>query len=56
MPVLFGKDVKKIELISNLDKIYSQLESTYLISSGDFPELRKMKASMSISQETYLLL
>ncbi|XP_069672422.1 EH domain-containing protein 1-like [Periplaneta americana] len=46
MPTLFGKDIKKIELISNLDKIYTQLERKYLISPGDFPELRKMQEQL----------
>lgn len=47
--MLFGKDSKKIELISNLDQIYSQLENKYLISPGDFPELKKMQASVCMS-------
>jgi hypothetical protein len=47
MPVMFGKDVKKSELISNLDSIYSKLVNKYQISPGDFPELKKMQASMS---------
>jgi hypothetical protein len=44
--MVFGKDTKKTELISNLDHIYSQLEQKYLISPGDFPELKKMQASV----------
>jgi hypothetical protein len=43
MPTLFGKDAKKIELISNLKQLYSQLERKYLISPGDFPELKRMQ-------------
>ncbi|PSN35086.1 EH domain-containing protein 1 [Blattella germanica] len=43
MPTLFGKDQKKMELISNLDSIYQQLERKYLISPGDFPDVRKMQ-------------
>jgi hypothetical protein len=50
MPTLFGKDAKKIELVSNLEQLYSQLERKYLISPGDFPELKRMQAS-----ETHLL-
>ncbi|PNF36007.1 EH domain-containing protein 1 [Cryptotermes secundus] len=46
MPMLFGKDSKKTELISNLDQIYSQLENKYLISPGDFPELKKMQEQL----------
>jgi hypothetical protein len=52
--MLFGKDTKKAELISNLDQIYSQLEHKYLISPGDFPELKKMQASVSTSRFIYL--
>jgi hypothetical protein len=54
MPMIFGKDTKKIELISNLDQIYSQLERKYLISPGDFPELKKMQASVYTSWFIYL--
>jgi hypothetical protein len=52
--MIFGKDTKKIELISKLDKIYSQLEQKYLISPGDFPELKKMQASVYTSWFIYL--
>jgi len=47
MPMMFGKDAKKSELILNLDDIYSKLVNKYQISPGDFPELKSMKASMS---------
>jgi hypothetical protein len=53
MPTLFGKDTKKIELISNLQQIYSQLEHKYLISPGDFPELKRMQASVSALNEKH---
>jgi len=46
MPMMFGKDAKKSELILNLDDIYSKLVNKYQISPGDFPELKNMKASM----------
>lgn len=46
MPVLFGKDVKKSELILNLDDIYSKLVNKYQISPGDFPELKKMQKQL----------
>jgi hypothetical protein len=49
MPMMFGKDAKKSELISNLDDIYSKLVNKYQISPGDFPEVRNMKASMSVA-------
>jgi hypothetical protein len=46
MPLIFGKDAKKYELILNLDSIYSKLVNKYQLSPGDFPELKKMQASM----------
>ncbi|GJQ70553.1 putative N-terminal EH-domain containing protein [Trypoxylus dichotomus] len=47
MPNLFGKDSKKKELIKNLSAVYDKLQREQQISSGDFPELCKMKASLS---------
>ncbi|XP_021927008.1 EH domain-containing protein 1-like isoform X2 [Zootermopsis nevadensis] len=46
MPAMFGKDAKKIELISNLEQLYSQLERKFLISPGDFPELKRMQEQL----------
>jgi hypothetical protein len=46
MPMMFGKDAKKSDLILNLDDIYSKLVNKYQISPGDFPELRNMKKQL----------
>ncbi|NWS40301.1 EHD4 protein, partial [Probosciger aterrimus] len=43
MPSVFGKENKKKELISRLPEIYIQLQREYHISSGDFPEVKKMQ-------------
>ncbi|KAK6620755.1 3-hydroxyisobutyryl-CoA hydrolase [Polyplax serrata] len=46
MPTVFGKDVKKKELIKNLGTIYDSLQREYQISIGDFPDLKKMQQNL----------
>ncbi|KAJ9586331.1 hypothetical protein L9F63_020039 [Diploptera punctata] len=46
MPTLFGKEQKKMELIANLDQIYQDLEREYLISPGDFPNIKAMQEDL----------
>lgn len=47
MPAFFGKEKKKQELIDSLADIYSTLQSKYMISAGDFPDIEKMKALLT---------
>ncbi|XP_049944151.1 EH domain-containing protein 1-like [Schistocerca serialis cubense] len=47
MPAFFGKDKKKQELIDNLPQIYATLQSKYMISAGDFPDIEKMKVLLN---------
>uniref|UniRef100_A0A1W7RHP3 EH domain-containing protein 4-like protein n=1 Tax=Agkistrodon contortrix contortrix TaxID=8713 RepID=A0A1W7RHP3_AGKCO len=46
MPSVFGKENKKKELINKLPEIYRQLQQEYQISSGDFPEVKKMQEQL----------
>ncbi|XP_015671418.1 EH domain-containing protein 4 [Protobothrops mucrosquamatus] len=46
MPSVFGKENKKRELIDKLPEIYRQLQQEYQISSGDFPEVKKMQEQL----------
>ncbi|XP_064623629.1 EH domain-containing protein 3-like isoform X1 [Lineus longissimus] len=43
MPSVFGKDAKKKELLTNLDKIYKQIQREHNISPGDFPPIERMR-------------
>jgi EH domain-containing protein 1 len=43
MPVVFGKESKKKELIRDLDKIYTKIQREHSISPGDFPSIDKMR-------------
>lgn len=43
MPMFFGQDVKKKELIESLSTIFESIRLKYKISPGDFPEIDKMK-------------
>ena len=43
MPSVFGKDVKKKELIKNLETTYENLQREYKISPGDFPDVKRMQ-------------
>jgi len=45
MPSVFGKDSKKKELIKGLDQIYTQIQREHQISSGDFPDIKKMQVN-----------
>lgn len=46
MPSMIGKEKKKKELIQRLDKIFEQLQREHNISSGDFPDINKMRAHL----------
>lgn len=46
MPAVFGKDIKKKELIDNLGTIYAQIQKEHNISPGDFPNLPRMQESL----------
>uniref|UniRef100_A0A7E4WA65 EH domain-containing protein 1 n=1 Tax=Panagrellus redivivus TaxID=6233 RepID=A0A7E4WA65_PANRE len=46
MPSMIGKEKKKKELISKLDKIFEQLQREHNISPGDFPDVEKMRAHL----------
>lgn len=48
MPNMFYKDQKKKELIKNLGQIYEEVERTYQISPGDFPDLKKMQEQLAL--------
>uniref|UniRef100_UPI00398E4819 EH domain-containing protein 1-like isoform X1 n=1 Tax=Pristiophorus japonicus TaxID=55135 RepID=UPI00398E4819 len=43
MPAMFGKDLKKKEMISRLPEIYLILQQEHNISAGDFPNVKKMQ-------------
>jgi len=43
MPVLFGKDSAKAELIANLDKEYREIERYSKVPLGDFPDVDRMR-------------
>jgi len=43
MPVLFGKDSAKEELIRNLDKEYIEIERASKVPLGDFPDVDRMR-------------
>lgn len=40
---MIGKEKKKKELITKLDKIFEQLQKEHNISPGDFPDVNKMR-------------
>uniref|UniRef100_A0A0N5C7H8 EH domain-containing protein 1-like n=1 Tax=Strongyloides papillosus TaxID=174720 RepID=A0A0N5C7H8_STREA len=46
MPTMIGKEKKKKELITNLDKIFEQLQKEHNISPGDFPDVNKMRENL----------
>ncbi|GMT11780.1 hypothetical protein PFISCL1PPCAC_3077, partial [Pristionchus fissidentatus] len=46
MPSMIGKEKKKKELITNLDKIFEQLQREHNISPGDFPDVNKMREKL----------
>ena len=46
MPVCFGKESKKKELIKNLSKIYEKIQREHQVSLGDFPKLETMKETL----------
>lgn len=46
MPSIFGKDIKKKELIKNLSIIYQNLQREWQISLGDFPDIKKMQETL----------
>ena len=43
MPLFFGRNEKKQELIANLDKLFEKLHKDRDIPQGDFPEVEKMR-------------
>lgn len=43
MPAILGKDSKKKELISNLQRTYDQISKEHSISIGDFPKIDRMQ-------------
>eukprot|EP01127_Copromyxa_protea_P007421 TRINITY_DN1731_c0_g1_i3.p1 TRINITY_DN1731_c0_g1~~TRINITY_DN1731_c0_g1_i3.p1 ORF type:complete len:507 (-),score=129.14 TRINITY_DN1731_c0_g1_i3:43-1563(-) len=46
MPFLWGKESKQEELIHNLASEFGEIERTYKIPAGDFPNLEKMKQAL----------
>ena len=47
MPSMFGKESRKNELIENLRDVYKEIQMTHNISSGDFPNIRKMQQQLA---------
>lgn len=43
MPAILGKESKKKELISNLQRTYDQISKEHCISIGDFPKIDRMQ-------------
>jgi len=43
MPVLFGKDSAKADLIANLDREYREIERATKVPLGDFPDVNRMR-------------
>ena len=43
MPLFFGRNEKKQELIANLDKLFEKLHKDRDIPQGDFPEVERMR-------------
>ncbi|XP_063241413.1 EH domain-containing protein 1-like [Bacillus rossius redtenbacheri] len=46
MPSLFGKEAKKMKLLAEFDPLCRDVQHKYHISSGDFPEIEKMKRQL----------
>lgn len=45
MPMFFGQEAKKRELIDNLPAIFEDIRVRHKVSPGDFPEIEKVKVS-----------
>ncbi|CAG8704115.1 3372_t:CDS:2, partial [Cetraspora pellucida] len=48
MPSLFGKESKQKELIEKLDKEFVKIQHRYHLAPGDFPNLERFKAGLSV--------
>lgn len=46
MPVAFGKESKKKELIKALPQVFDRLQREHQISMGDFPDVKKMQETL----------
>lgn len=46
MPSLFGKQSKKDDLITNLDKVFMQIHKARQLPVGDFPNVRRMREQL----------
>jgi len=46
MPALFGKESKQTELINNLDFEFEEIQKTYKIPAGDFPDVDKYRQKL----------
>eukprot|EP01103_Thecamoeba_quadrilineata_P002387 TRINITY_DN1234_c0_g2_i1.p1 TRINITY_DN1234_c0_g2~~TRINITY_DN1234_c0_g2_i1.p1 ORF type:complete len:514 (-),score=92.68 TRINITY_DN1234_c0_g2_i1:15-1556(-) len=49
MPMLFGKDSKKLELIQGLDREFKKLQQQYHLPPGDFPDIDRFRAALKNS-------
>jgi len=47
MPMLFGKDDTKKELIKNLAKEFKEIERIHKIAPGDFPDVKQMQEMLT---------
>lgn len=43
MPLMFGRDAKKRDLIYDLPDIFARIQQRHQISPGDFPDCAKMQ-------------
>jgi len=48
MPMLFGKEDTKQDLIKNLTREFKEIERVHKIPPGDFPDVRKMQELLSV--------
>eukprot|EP01103_Thecamoeba_quadrilineata_P002386 TRINITY_DN1234_c0_g1_i1.p1 TRINITY_DN1234_c0_g1~~TRINITY_DN1234_c0_g1_i1.p1 ORF type:complete len:518 (-),score=85.82 TRINITY_DN1234_c0_g1_i1:17-1570(-) len=46
MPMLFGKESKKEELIKGLDKEFKKIQAQYNLPPGDFPPIERFRATL----------
>ena len=46
MPAMFGRDSKKYQLIEGLPEVFKAIQTTQNISSGDFPNVKKMQSQL----------
>jgi len=48
MPMLFGKEDMKQDLIKNLGREFKEIERVYKIPPGDFPDVKKMQELLQV--------